>query len=141
MILAPIRSKESKMPRTRSGRTYSSPRGLIVLSRDRCLFALWNGESTYKHLKEFVPDYMIDRDRTTSVIHMARLKIEKHQNYLTKVVEIATRYFADMDAVIFAGTSEYTARLGKSLVFPALNIDRVIEVKQGGAAGAVEAAI
>jgi len=75
-----------------------------------------------------------------SALRFARLRLEKRQNYLTKVAELATHHFITNDkcnvaGLILAGSADFKNRLSEADVFDArlsAKVLNVIDVSYGG---------
>ena len=73
-------------------------------------------------------------------MRFARLRLEKRQNYLTKVAELATHHFITNDkcnvaGLILAGSADFKNRLSEADVFDArlsAKVLNVIDVSYGG---------
>merc|ERR1719409_1365181 len=114
--------------------------GFIVMDGNGSLFGTLAG-NTREILHKFSVDLPKKHGRGgQSALRFARLRLEKRQNYLTKVAELATHHFITNDkcnvaGLILAGSADFKNKLMESDVFDArlsAKVLNVIDVSYGG---------
>jgi len=117
--------------------------GFIVMDGQGTLFGTVSG-STRTVLHKVTVDLPKKHGRGgQSSVRFARLRMEKRQNYIRKVAELATQLFITNDrpnvaGLILAGSAEFKLKLSQSDVFDqrlAAVIVKIVDVSYGGENG------
>jgi peptide chain release factor subunit 1 len=117
--------------------------GFIVMDGNGTLFGVLAG-NTRTVLHKFSVDLPKKHGRGgQSALRFARLRLEKRQNYIRKVAELATSLFISQDkllvvGLILAGSAEFKSKLNQSDIFDIRLRDivtKVVDVSYGGENG------
>jgi peptide chain release factor subunit 1 len=117
--------------------------GFIVMDGNGTLYGTLSG-NTRTVLHKFTVDLPKKHGRGgQSSVRFARIRVEKRQNYVRKVAEMATQMFIQADkptvvGLILAGSAEFKLKLNQSDIFdPRLQsiVLKIVDVSYGGENG------
>lgn len=117
--------------------------GFIVMDGNGTLYGTLSG-NTRTVLHKFTVDLPKKHGRGgQSSVRFARIRVEKRQNYVRKVAEMATQMFIQNDrptvvGMILAGSAEFKLKLNQSDIFdPRLQalVMKIVDVSYGGENG------